>query len=310
MRSRAFLAFLMSTAFLYAPEGEGGDGGGGGGGGGEGGNPFGTPKAVGDGGKPGEGKPGEGGKPGEPGSGAQPYFPQNFPDHLRGANDRETIDKVFGAFSGMREDMSKRGTVPKEAKDYNLTLSENAAKVLGQDLSKDRSSQIFRNLAHKHGLTDKQASGMFSEFNDELLSAGVIKVIDPLKESKLIAGDAAVGRSDDEVKELAATRWQTTIDQVDALVNSKTVSKEGGAELKKIAETGHGLLALEALIKATGEHGLQTGGDTPAAGITKADLDKRINDPRADPRSPKFDQAFYDETDRLGRAFYSKDKAA
>lgn len=299
-------ALLMGMAFLYAPEGEGGDGGGGGG---DGGNPFGTPAANGDGKPAGDGKPGDGdGK--LPASG-QPYFPQNFPEHMRGGNDRETIDKVFGAYSGLREELSKRGSVPKEAKEYNLALSENAAKVLGADLSKDRSSQIFRNLAHKHGLTDKQASGIFGEFMDEQLAAGVIKVIDPIAESKLIVGDAAVGRTDDDVKGMAAARWQAVMDQIQGFVNDKSVSAEGAAELKKIADTGHGVLALEALLKATGEHGLQTGGSGGGAGITAAELDKRINDPRGNPMHPKYDPAFEAETDRLGRAFYNaQEKAA
>lgn len=292
------LALLMGMAFLYAPEGEGGDGGGDGGG-----NPFGTPAAGGDGKPAGDGKPGEG--DGTPPAGGQPYFPQNFPDHMRGGNDRETIDKVFGAYSGLREELSKRGTVPKEPKEYNLALSETAAKVLGADLSKDRSSQIFRNLAHKHGLTDKQASGIFGEFMDEQLAAGVIKVIDPIAESKLIVGDGAVGRTDDEVKGMAAARWQAVMDQIQGFVNDKSVSAEGAAELKKIADTGHGVLALEALLKATGEHGLQPGGAGGGAGITKEELDKRINDPRCNPMNAKYDPAFEAETDRLGRAFYN-----
>lgn len=237
--------------------------------------------------------------------GAQPYFPQNFPDHLKGANDRETIDKVYGAFSGAREAMSKNGTVPKESKDYQLALSDDAAKVLGADLSKDRTAQIYRTLAHKHGLTDKQATSLFREFMDEQISSGVITVLDPIKEAKTILGDAAIGRSDDEVKDLAGQRWNTLKSQLEGLAMSKKISPEMQDAAKQLMDTAHGVLFLETLIKMTGEHGIQTGGTAGGGGITKADLDARINDPRANPHHPKFDQVFADETDRLGRAFYN-----
>lgn len=288
---------------IWAPDdggGSGGDGGAADSAGGDGGNPFGTPKSN-------AGGAGDAGGDG----GHAPYYPESFPDHLKGKDERETLDKVFGAYSGMRDSLSKRGTVPKEAKDYKFELSENAAKVIGGDLTKDRTVQIFRTIAHKHELTDKQAAAVFRDFNDEMLGTGLIQVLDPNKEARAILGDAAVGRSDQEVMEMASQRWQTLASRVDGLVNSKAISPEQAAAAKAMMDTSHGVLFLESMFKMSGEHGLQTGGHgAGSGGITKAELDKRINDPRGNPMHPLYDKSFEEETNRLGEEFFNKQNRA
>lgn len=293
---------------MLKPEDGGGGGGAGGDGGGDGGgNPFGTPAAA--AGGAGD-KPAAGGDPPKGGAAdGAPYHPQGLPDHLRGTNDRETIDKVLGAFSGLRTEMSKRGTVVKDAKDYKLALSETASKVIGNDLSKDRSVAVFRSVALKHGLTAEQASGLFSDIMDENIAAGIVKTIDPMKEAKAILGDAAVGRNDQDLMAEASRRWQALNDRVDGMVAGRQISEDQAAAAKQLMETANGVLFLETMFKRAGEHGLQPGGQSGAGGITKADLDRRINDPRANPMHPKYDPAFEAETDRLGRAFYSAQDA-
>lgn len=311
IRTLARLLSVMSNGDAGGGGGGGANGGDASGGGGSasgdagGGNPFGGAKGGASGGAGGNGA---GGAPG--GTGA-PYYPEKLPDHLRGANERETLDKLFGAYSGMREEISKRGTVPKDANEYQLAVPDDVAKVLGSDLSKDRSAQIYRQIALKHGLTDKQAVGLFSDFMSEQVGAGLIKTVDPRAEARKVLGNGAAGLSDDQVMDKAAERWQTLQDQIGGLVANKSINDGMAAAAKQLTNTADGMLLLETMFAKMGERGINTGGNGgQGGGITKADLDKRWNDPRTDPRHPQYDKAFADETDRLGREFFGSGKAA
>jgi hypothetical protein len=233
-----------------------------------------------------------------------PYFPDKFPDHLRGQTDKETIDKLFGAFSGFRDEAAKRGAVPKEPAEYKLALRDDLTKVFG-DPEKDPLVPIFRTMAHKHGLTDKQAAGFFEDFHAEVLAQGKVKTVDPMAEARALVGDQAARMTPQEIAAEATKQWKATVDWIDGLTGAKVLSTEQSAKLKAIAEDADGVKAINALRVLTREQGLQPGGDG-SRGLTVDDLNARLADPRNDPFHPSHQPAFYAETQRLFQTFYGQ----
>ena len=234
------------------------------------------------------------------------YYPEKLPDHFRGPTDRETIDRMFQSWSGLREEMSKRGTVPKTPDGYKLELDEQAARVYG-DLSKDPRTKVFTALAQKYELTDKQASGFFRDFNAQLIADGLVKTINVDAEARALLGDQAIsGKSADQVRQEAGQRWKAATDFLDVLVAGKQMTKEAAAILKRSAETADGVRAVEqlqSLLKPV--VGLQPGGETGGKGLTKDDLDRMANDPRNDPRHPTYSPEFVKQTQDAYKRFFA-----
>ncbi len=284
---------------LRAPEGDGAGAGGGAGGdaGGDGGgsaNPFGKPAPA-----SGDGKAGDGRAPtATPGA----YYPDKLPDHLRGASDRETIDKLHQNWTDLRGELSRRGTVPAKPEDYKLNMSEELRKVYG-DPSKDKGSQIFRSLAAKHKLTAEQAAGIYEDWHAELLSQGVYAPIEPMAEAKKLLGGEVVGKSDQQIMQAAAGKWKDAVDWIDGMVGQKSLTPELAMLAKGLLETADGINLIGVFRAGMREHGVQPSGQS-AAGLTKQQLSDRNNDPRGNPRDPRYDAAFEQETQRLFREFY------
>jgi hypothetical protein len=242
-----------------------------------------------------------------PAPGAPPvlagYIPDKLPAELKGSTDRETIDKLLGAYSGQATELTARGTVPKEPKDYKFELSPDLVKVFG-DPEKDRGTQIFRNVAHKHGLTAEQAAGVFSEFHGQMLADGVIKPFDIVAEGKQLLGSQAAGLTPVQIETAATQRWQTANSWIDGLEGSKVLSKEQAVLARGLIENAAGIQLMEALKGMTRETGAQGGNGVPTGGISKADLDARANDPRSNPMMPQYSKAYADETEALFKGFY------
>lgn len=232
-----------------------------------------------------------------------PYRPQGLPDHFLGASDKETIDRLFQAYDGARTELARRpGSVPKDASAYELKLSEEAASVL-KLADDDKAVGALKELAHKHGLTDRQFGGMFAEFVDTMLQTGIVPK--PRSGEEILAELAPAdfkGPDDQKVaageaRYNAAKAWVTGLGLKDeAAVN----------ELLGTITTPGGLAAIEHIMRANVQASVSAGGGTPAGGITKAQLDARVADPRNYHASPQYDAAFAAETQRLFREFYGE----
>jgi hypothetical protein len=273
-------------------QGGGGQGGSGQGGSGQGGS--------------GQGGSGQGGsgQGRQDGGGAQPYYPEKLPDHMRGASDRETLDKVFGAYSGFREEISKRGAVPKTPDEYVFEFSDEMRHAFG-DPDADPRVKIFRNVAHKAGLTDKQAAAVLGDYHQELLGQNLVERFDADAEIDQLVENKA-GLTPEQKKFEAGQRWKAGTDWVKGLAAQNAITEKGSNLLLAVAETAEGVKVIEAFKNLTREHGLQNGGDGASQGLTKADLDRRVADPRGQPFNAKFDRHFAEETDRLFKSFYSQ----
>jgi hypothetical protein len=190
-----------------------------------------------------------------PGGGsAAAYWPEGLPETFagfKGANDRETIDKLSGH-------LRDQPHAPEKPDGYKLQLSPDFVKRYG-DLANDEVVPIWRQIAHKNGLTETQFNGAISELYSELSSKGLIdEPIDVGAEfEKLMPkhGDP-VSR-----KAQASARINGVANTITGLVNRQILSKAEGNMVLSLAARSEGVIALEKLFKTLGEHGLQGGGE-------------------------------------------------
>ncbi len=250
------------------PAGEGG------GGNGEGNDSSGSPGLVQL--AAGNGEPGKTGGEGaaaggasDPGGAPAAYWPEGLPDtlnELKGANDRETIEKLTGH-------LKDAPRAPEKPDGYTVALPEEFTKRFG-DLSDDDVMPIWRQVAHKNGLTDAQFNGAISELYTELSERGLIdEPINPQSElEKLMPkhGDAASRTAQ------ASARINGVASTIDGLVTRKWLTKTEGNIVLALAARADGVVALEKLFKAAGQNGLQGGGTAdPHNGLSQHERQMR-----------------------------------
>lgn len=192
------------------------------------------------------------------GGSAAAYWPEGLPEALtgfKGANDRETIDKLAGELKGLPR-------APAKPDDYKLSLPEAFTKRYG-DLANDEVMPIWRQVAHKNGLTDAQFNGAISELYHELMDKGLID--EPLDVQAEF--EKLMPKHGDPVsrKAQASGRINGVANTINGLVTRQVLTKTEGNMVLSLAARAEGVVALEKLFKAAGEHGLQGGGQTSAA---------------------------------------------
>ena len=239
--------------------------------------------------------------------GGELYRPDGLPDHLVGATNNETIDKLLGGYSGAREELSKKGTVPESAEGYEIQFSDKAKTFVGDDAD-EKAVKLFSEIAFKSGMPKEMAGQFFNEFIEGAVDAGFVEEpINVEKEIEALVPDDFAEKDPSKRQAEGLKRITAANAAIDGLVTRKVLDADQATIFKVVTSTAAGTKAIENLTKALGEHGLQTGGDTVNAGdVTKADLDKRVADPRNDPNSPKFEQAFYDKTTEMFKAVHGE----
>lgn len=230
------------------------------------------------------------------------YRPEGLPDHLLGATDQETIDKLVAQNKGFRDDTAKRGAVPRDATTYDLALSDDA-KAAWKVADDDQAVGLIKEVAHEYGLTDKQA-GVFGKFLDVAMERGIIpKPVTPdVLFTSLAPADAAPG---DRVS-LGERRYLDAEAYLNTLGNTLGLSEDERRDTLMMATTKGGLLLIERMMRSSGvetsvtvEGRGKTGGE-----ITPDSLRARQADERNNRGSPKFDPSFQAETDRQYKLFY------
>jgi hypothetical protein len=187
------------------------------------------------------------------GAAAAAYWPEGLPETLntfKGANDRETIEKLAGHLRDVPEP-------PAKPDDYKLALPEAFTKRFG-DLSKDAVLPIWRQVAHKNGLNEAQFNGAIAELYSELSTQGLLdEPIDVMAELDKLApkhGDPV------QRKAQASARINGVAGNINGLVARGTLTRSEGNIVLALAATAEGVMTLEKLFKSMGEHGLQGGG--------------------------------------------------
>lgn len=288
--------FDFSSTILRAADGDGGTGGDGAGAPGAQGllKHAADGKGAGDGGDGGGSDGGTGDKL-TAGDGAPPapFYPDGLPEPMRGKTDRETIEKLAG-------DYAARPKPPAKPEEYNFELPAKLKEKYG-DLKDDEVLPIWRKVAHKHGLSNKQFVETFVDLHEEMTAAGIINDIDPDTELKKLEpkdGDQAHRSA------VAARTLNGTLDFIRGLETRKTLSRGQATALTAICATADGVQAIQALTKMIpGDHNLQSGGNG-AASVTKGDVEAMERDPRYSTNSPQYDPAFRQRADTARRQLH------
>jgi hypothetical protein len=288
VKHRNFLlcaAALPALLTLFA-DGDGGDGAGGAG--------AGAGAAGAAGAADGAGAAGAGAA-GAAGDGAPSWTkPDGLPENLAGKDAGETLDKVFGAYKGLRDKLAAAPAAPKTAEDYGkLTFSDEFKKTHG-DL--EEADAPVMKLVRDHALAAGIPVDQFQKFATGLLEQavkdGVIEPgIDPKAEIEKAGGE-------DKYRDRAGA-----IDtRLDGLKAQGKLNDGELAELKAARLTADGMAAVEKLLALSGEKGTETGGGN--AGGELADMSAvkaAMMDDRYDSTSPKFDKAYVEKVNAAGK---------
>jgi len=181
------------------------------------------------------------------------YWPESAPEHLaelKGQNNQETIANLASKLSEQPQ--------PPEAPDgYELSLPDDFKEKFG-DLSDDQVLPIWREIAHKHGLSNEQFNGAIAELYAQVSENGLLD--EPINVEEELRR-LAPGVSDPvQARGQAAKRVNAAIDQVQGLVKRGILNRAEGNVVTALAASAEGVVALEKLLTLATEHGLQGGG--------------------------------------------------
>lgn len=212
--------------------------------------------------------PGGDGKPADPAPGAPSaaaaaaYHPQGLAENFRGASDRETIDRLVQHVSAIPR-------APDKPESYALKIDEKLSAYVPKD---DPGVAVWRNVAHKLGLSDEQASGAINGIYASLIEQGAIaKPMTDADFNKALADLATIqGGADQDRLRSGAERFHAVRDDLQGLVTAKVIDDAGFQKLFGLMDRDvTALPVIEALIRkipvAGGPRGSGTGRGDPAA---------------------------------------------
>lgn len=236
--------------------------------------------------------------------GANPsaYKPEGIPDHLLGQDDKGTIDKLFKAYDGARTELAKGKPAPISAADYNFEWSDNL-KSAGLT-NEDPAVKAFAEIAEKSSFSPEQMAAI-PKFFDLALEKGWIEK--PFDSGALLTslapaeykGSTEERQTKGAERLTAAENWIKQLDE-----NAHGFSDAMKQELRLLTTSVAGVQVVEQLMRSGMNVSVSPGGGHQPAAATKADLDRRISDPRNNFMDPKFDQQFAEDTRRLFKQLY------
>lgn len=300
---------LGAPRFLLDENSAGGGAGGGqaGAGGNGGANGGGNGSGASDGGGSGGAAAGasEGGQPGGGGGGPSPYRPSGLPEHYAGANDKETIDKLFGAVNGFRQKQGDAGAVPQNAEGYSFDASD-TLKPYVAGFDKDPVYKAVRDIAHKAGITDKQFKSFMPGVLEHFVSSELVAApVDPKAMLRGLAPASLASASDAEKETAGAKRVQDAVAWIDGAKSGNTMPEDVAEFFAAgAASDPRAIAAIDWLRGARTETKPALDGGGGGGGTSDADLEARLNDPRNIPGKPEYSAAFAQETDELYRKRY------
>lgn len=218
---------------------------------------------------------------GDPAPKTGPYRPDGLPDHLVGADEKETIDRLAKAYDGARKELGGKKNVPEKLDDYKIELpKEIAEKVLqsGED-GKDPVFEKIRGILHANGVDPQVGVALTQGLYEEVLVKlnekaatvdGTYNELDPEFKS---FGDAAAAEPVIE----ANKAWIT------GLKTKGVIDDKDAEEMLMHVGYGVGLKWIDKIrTKISGEQPIPVNMDTPKAGgdLSKEKLDEMMQDER------------------------------
>lgn len=223
----------------------------------------------------------------------RPTLPKGF-EALLGKSDKESIDKLSSR-------LVEIGLPPEKPDLYKLELPEDFTKKFGK-LDKDPAVDLWRDIAHKRGLSDKVFSGVIQDLYDGMISKGMMEQpVDAEAEQRKLGNPKS-----DPSRQLVegAQRIQGIADNFAALVNRGVITRTQANILLKPTTTADGVAAMESLIKLLSPgDGIRIGGQAPQ-GATAESVAAKRRDPRYLSTNKEYDPAFRAQVDAEHRSLF------
>jgi hypothetical protein len=236
---------------------------------------------------------------GSEGGAAAAWRPDGLPDHLAGKDERETIEKLWNAQKAYRDGQAKFEPPPADPNGYAFEWSDKV-KPYAADFGEDAFFKGVREDALKAGLGNKQAGTFLDAVMTRMVDMQLVEApVDIEAEKAKLAPAEAKNLPAPERDAAIQRRVSTNIAFVDAL-KEKGLDAQVASDLSAELAAFPALNALVEFVRAgAGEGAAPALGGQPAAGASKADLEKRMADPRQRFGTPTYDADFARETDRL-----------
>lgn len=240
---------------------------------------------------------------GAEGGGSTVYRPDGLPDHLLGANEKETIDKLWTATKGFRDGQAKYEPPPADAAGYAFEWSDKV-KPYTETFDTDPAFKGLRDDLLEAGIGTKAASKLIDKTLARWIDGGLVhEPVDIEAEKAKLAPADAKDLPAPERDAAIQRRVATNVAFVDSL-------KAKGFDAQAATDLSAELAAFPALNQLVEFVRGGAGGDGPALGggsgqgVSKSDLDKRMADPRGRVGEASYDADFARETDRLFKQHY------
>ena len=213
--------------------------------------------------------------PEKPAAPAAPYAPEGLPEELRGATEKETIDKLWAAEQARKP--------PAAATDYKFDVTRELEGIV--DPANDRVLPIWREVAHKHDLSQAQFQAIVGDLFVGMEKAGLIeRGVNIASEFEALGAGAG-----DKAAQLqkGQTRVLELADKIGGIATRQGWSKEESSALIRSLDNRTSVQAVEKLLAMIpGEHGVQPGGKPGGDGVNLEDpaVRARLMYPNSQPR--------------------------
>lgn len=214
--------------------------------------------------------------------------PDWVPEQFGGKDAEEALKKAVDAWKGYRDKDAQRGPVPKEAAGYTYEPPDALKPYFGK--ADDPAMKAAQVAAAKHGMTLPQFQGFLSDTFGALAEAGALpKPFDAKSELDGVAKTLNLGSDQAGRAELAKVVTESAA-FAEGLAGQLKLGDGAKNILLALADTGEGIVLLNALKGHMGSRGPQVDGRGNNGAVTKEDLQAWSGKPEIDPKSPKFDQ--------------------
>lgn len=223
------------------------------------------------------------------------YRPDGLGDEFAGATDRETIDKLYGAYKG--------ATTPGEAGDYVVKWDGEHKDALTGAFGNadDPLYSAARDAARKHGIPPKAFSGFLHDVFGPAFKNGVLPA--PFSAKREVeAWGQSIGITDPAELTKQLTERQTW---ATGLGKQLGLSDKGQVELDVLTDTAGGLELIDKLQGLLNGDGIKVGGAAPSGVADTPDtLRAAMRDERYDSSSKKYDAAYRKSVDERYQRHY------
>lgn len=246
------------------------------------------------------------------------YTPPDYlPEHLRGSNPDETIEKLHNAYKGARTAMAKgegklEGAVPDSPDAYSFTdqSTDDAPDAAFAELTSEASKPLVslaQKAAHKMGIPDKAFEGFMREFVGNAQADGLpIGVSD--EDAQKISAEAEMETLTELVGSAAEAKAlvNTVSTYAQKLVQRGTIAQADLAEFSQMVGTAESAHLFHRIMTAEfGEKSIPLA-DAGAGNITATDAYAMHAKASSMPKGAERDQAMQEAQNAMQKAFGSQ----